>query len=427
VRILVEPSDYVLLNSGDTAMLEVGLTRLSALQPDALIEVLTDVPTRFPNFAPNVRPFAASGRHAYMHQARRPQNSPPEFLSSRQRIRRWIRKFVGAPDGSKAAGIQDFVDHVRRADLVVATGMGGITDAFPDFTFELLTTIELAIRCGALTAMMGQGIGPLTNPDLVALAKKVLPKVDLITLRERRASEPLLRALGVPGNRIVTTGDDAIEMAFDRRVVPGRLGRGLGVNLRVAGYAEVDAKAVASIRDAVHHAARLLDAPLIPVPISRVPEEADHATIGVLLSSETGEKSDGGSLIDSAHKVIDQIRMCRAVVTGSYHSAVFAMAIGAPVVGLVRSQYYTDKFEGLAEQFGVGCEIVRLERPDVESNIVAAIQRAWLSAEEVQPQLLAAAARQVDLSRAAYRRLNALISVRCRRRWLPPFLRRVPV
>ena len=98
---------------------------------------------------------------------------------------------------SKAAKIEAFVDHVRRADLVVATGMGGITDAFPEYTLGLLTTVELAIRHGAVTAMMGQGIGPLTKPDLIAHAKKILPKVDLISLRERRASEPLLRSLGV--------------------------------------------------------------------------------------------------------------------------------------------------------------------------------------------------------------------------------------
>ena len=36
MRIVVEPSDYVLLNAGDAAMLEVAMTRLSALRPDDL-------------------------------------------------------------------------------------------------------------------------------------------------------------------------------------------------------------------------------------------------------------------------------------------------------------------------------------------------------------------------------------------------------
>jgi colanic acid/amylovoran biosynthesis protein len=422
MRILVEPSDYVLLNSGDTAMLEVAVSRLSALRPDAVIEVLTDIPDRYPFLGPNVQPLGASGRHAFIARRMRLREQPPGFLINRQSVRRWIRKVVGVPGDSKAAKIEAFVDHVRRADLVVATGMGGITDAFPEYTLGLLTTVELAIRHGAVTAMMGQGIGPLTKPDLIAHAKQILPKVDLISLRERRASEPLLRSLGVPADRIMTTGDDAIEMAYDARVGAGQPGRGLGINLRAALYAEVDATMVVDIRNAIQQAAHLLGAPLIPVPISRFPGEADHVTISALLSSGTGEKADGGVSIDSPRKVIDQIRMCRAVVTGSYHAAVFAMAMGVPVVGLGRSSYYIDKFYGLAEQFGGGCEVVRLEVPVVESTIVEAIERAWRSADAMRPQLLAAAAHQVELSRAAYRKLNDLLSVR-RRRWWPAFFR----
>src|SRR5262249_16488538 len=141
------------------------------------------------------------------------------------------------------------------------------------------------------------------------------------------------------------------------------------------------------------------------------PTEADHLTIRELLAGYD-DPLDGGASIDSARKVIDQIVKCRAVVTGSYHAGVFALALGVPVVGLARSQYYIDKFHGLAHQFGVGCELVVLDTPDAESSIAAAIQRAWQSAEAVRPQLLAAAARQVELQRAAYRRLYELVSAR---------------
>ena len=425
MRILVEPSDYVLLNAGDAAMLEVALTRLSALQPHATIDVLTDIPDSYPSFGPNVHPLGAGGRHAYIAQATRRKGETPEPLIGRRRkrIHRWLRNVIGEPTGSKVAKIQAFVDHVRRADLLLVTGMGGITDAFPEYTLGLLTTVELAIRNGVLTAMMGQGIGPLKNPDLIARAKEILPKVDLISLRECRSGAPLLRSLGVAADRILTTGDDAIEMAYDGRIGSGQLGHGLGVNLRAALYAAVDATVFARIRDAIQRAAHLLDAPLIPVPISRLPAEADHATISALLSSETGEKPDGGISIDSPRKVIEQIRMCRAIVTGSYHAAVFALAVGVPAVGLARSQYYIDKFHGLAEQFGGGCEVVELDDSVAGSTIEEAIQRAWQSADTVQPQLLAAAAHQIELSRAAYRRLNDLVSVRSRRWWPPVFMR----
>jgi polysaccharide pyruvyl transferase WcaK-like protein len=410
MRILVEPSDFVLHNSGDIAMLEVGVLRLSALFPRASIHVLSSVPDLFPRWAPNAHPLAAAGRHAYVAQARRQRGKGTVHIVRQGRVGRWLRWFFGAPDGSQSNQIQAFIDHVSRSDLVIATGMGGITDAFPEFAFALLATFELAMKYGAVTAMMGQGIGPLTNPDLVAYAREILPKIDLIALREKHAGEALLRAVGVPSDRIVITGDDAIEMAYERHSVE-TTGRALGINLRMASYAEVDGPIVARVREAVQHAARSLDVPLLPLPISRYPGEADHLTLRELLVGFDDTPDDGAS-IDSARKVIDQIGMCRAVVTGSYHPAVFALTLGVPVVGLAQSQYYIDKFQGLADQFGIGCEVILLDTPDLESAIAAAIERAWRSADAVRPQLLAAAARQVELQRAAYRRLPELVSAR---------------
>jgi polysaccharide pyruvyl transferase WcaK-like protein len=53
------------------------------------------------------------------------------------------------------------------------------------------------------------------------------------------------------------------------------------------------------------------------------------------------------------------------VVAGSYHAAVFALSQGIPVVALVKSPYYVNKMVGLGDQFGAGCEIVRLDEGDV--------------------------------------------------------------
>jgi hypothetical protein len=44
VRVLVEPSDYVLRNAGDMAMLRTAVSRLIQKWPEALIQVLSDEP-----------------------------------------------------------------------------------------------------------------------------------------------------------------------------------------------------------------------------------------------------------------------------------------------------------------------------------------------------------------------------------------------
>ena len=96
------------------------------------------------------------------------------------------------------------------ADLVLATGMGGITDVFPRDAYDLLETLDSAHRLGAVTAMMGQGMGPIDDRHLQRCAAAVLRRVDLIALGEDRG----LGARCSSGNsasttrRITTTGDD---------------------------------------------------------------------------------------------------------------------------------------------------------------------------------------------------------------------------
>jgi colanic acid/amylovoran biosynthesis protein len=298
------------------------------------------------------------------------------------------------------------LDAVSRADLVVAVGMGGVTDTFSCFAADLLGTLKLAMRHGALTAMVGQGIGPIREPTLWALAQAVLPCVDFISLREARAGGPLLRSLGVPSSRVMTTGDDAIELAYRSR--SEEIGGGLGVSLRAASYSGVGQDLIAEIRPILHDAAEMYKAPMIPVPISRHPGEEDTVTLWELLGGY-GDLSDAGEKLDTWQKVVGQVGRCRVVVAGSYHAGVFALSQGIPTVGLAASDYYVDKFLGLADQFGMGCEVILLRDAQWPKRLAAVISKMWHSAEQLRPRLLQAAVRQIEQSRAAYQRLHRLV------------------
>jgi colanic acid/amylovoran biosynthesis protein len=104
-----------------------------------------------------------------------------------------------------------------------------------------------------------------------------------------------------------------------------------------------------------------------------------------------------------------QLQRCRIVVTGAYHAAVFALAQGIPAVCLARSPFFVDKFLGLADQFGAGCEVLLLDDADLPKRLASAMERAWASAEQIRPVLLEAAARQIEISRAAYRKFHDLV------------------
>ena len=102
------------------------------------------------------------------------------------------------------------------------------------------------------------------------------------------------------------------------------------------------------------------------VPISHYPTEVDGAVNAALL----GAWSEPADEVVTPLGVVEHISRCRAVVTGSYHAAVFALAQGIPAVGLTGSAYYDAKFAGLADQFGgSGLWIVRLDQDELPARL----------------------------------------------------------
>jgi polysaccharide pyruvyl transferase WcaK-like protein len=401
MRIVVEPSDCDLGNAGDMAMLHVAITRLAALWPHATIQVFSRDPDRLSAFCPDATPVLFEETRDY-----RRWQPVVEILRRWPALLALLRPVKPRNGGGARRYPAEVVDAISRADLMVVSGMGGVTDAFRDYAIALLERLDLALQAGIPVVMVGQGIGPLQDPALRAKAEAVLPRVAFISLREGRASYPLLQSLGVSSDRIMTTGDDAIEMAY--RLRPPRLGSGLGINLRLATYSAVDRQLVAQFRQLLQDLARLQEATLIPAPISNKPGEADADTIGYIMSGYEKRSCaavDSGSLFG----VIDNIKECRVVISGSYHAAVFALSQGIPAIGIANSEYYIDKFLGLADQFGPGCDVIVLRDRDWQSKLATGLDRAWQSADEVRPQLLAAADRQVASSQTAYQKIYELV------------------
>jgi polysaccharide pyruvyl transferase WcaK-like protein len=310
------------------------------------------------------------------------------------------------------AELDRFYNAIKRADLVAVSGMGGITDVFPTGTSGILDTLALALHYTRPIAMFSQGIGPLVDKELRRRAAAILPRVDLIALREDRSSWPILQSLGVSRQRVITTGDDAVEWAYKSRLE--RLGFGVGVNLRIADYAGVDQNAVSCIRPVLHSFARERKAPLIKVPISRYLFEQDSRVIDSILHGFSDRE-----IVDSVEQEIEPIRQlqqCRIVVTGSYHAGVFAASQGIPVVGIANTEYYVNKFLGLKDQFVDGVTLVSLKHPTASHHLLNAMNIMWDSAEELRPRLLTNAARQVKTGHAAYQRVYEIVESRHRER-----------
>ena len=417
LRLLIEPSDYVLRNVGDMAMMQIAIERVAALWPDAAIQVLTDDPQRLKSLCPSATPLSSEGRQLWLADdflpSRLQARTSPELITS-IRLRApemvrllWKYKLRRSPDRWRV--LNRFTSIMAEADAVIVTGMGGIADAFPEYARDLLMTLSLALHYRKPVVLVGQGIGPLETAGLRELAGCVLRRVDMIALREDIAGGPLLTSLKVPTERVITTGDDAIEIAYRAR--PAFLGAGLGINLRASDYSEVDLELTSRLRIVFQQALRTFDAVAVPVPISMVPGEADLATFRTLM-----DDYDGASVkppeIGMPNAILEQLQHCRILVCGSYHAAVFACSSGIPAVCLAKSAYYKGKFSGLADLFGEGCEFISLDDPHFELRLREAIHKCWTSAEQLRPHLLERAEAQMVIGRAAYQKLYGLISAR---------------
>lgn len=406
MRILILPGTHDCGNLGDVAMLQSALLRLGARWPEAVFSVLTEAPDQLKMHCSAVESVPWAGARGWLRMEALPRLF---FPGIRPEIRRRfpctparLRWLAGMLSPARGAAVRRFATALFNADLVVMSGCGMIADAFSPAAMRALATLAAAGRGGIPTAMLGQGIGPLEGGELFQRAAKTLPQVGAIFVRERLTTPDVLKRCGVAPEKIFVTGDDTVEMAFNEK--RPALGDGIGVNLRLANYSALGDEMVAAMRGPLLEQVRRHQSTLIGIPTQRHETRSDVESLERLVGGQ-----DAGAEQDTPLKIIRRISGCRVVVTASYHAGVFALSQGIPIIGLVKSAYYRDKFQGLAGEFGGGCAVLPADAADFPAKLSAAIDEAWDQAEALRPQLLAAADRQIKAGRAAYDRLPGLL------------------
>lgn len=417
MRILVNSGDHKCSNMGDLAMLKIAVRRLDRLFPGATIRVLTSNPEVLEDEVTTAKALSSTVLQRWfsdrclfgsLHNAL-PKGASRALRFGNRKLRRNAPRIMEALVKAKIkllklddTDILDFLANMRQVDLVVLCGQGTLADVFIKDSYALLDFVEMAVRNGRRTVMFGQGIGPLTDPGLQERAKAVLPTAEMIALREGKKGPALLSRMGVDPDVVVTTGDDAIELAYEAR--PERLGNAIGVNIRIATHSAIGSELASRLRHVFAKFADLHDTELLSIPISRYPNLKDACDIEQMLSGIERFGDDGKGL-DTPVKVIRQVGRCRVLMTAAYHAAVFALSQGVPVVGMASSQYCRDKFLGLKHHFGPGIEIVDLNGPAAETDVFEAAARLWKTADEIRPNLLRNAQQQIEAGRAAYARV----------------------
>lgn len=405
MRVLIDSGTSNCRNLGDVAVLQAAVERLRAFHRQVDLHVFTADPPELQRHCPGVLPIDELARREWIaaefgheREAHGPPGRPVDRIRALIRRARHRRR----PGAHTAAGLARQMDGI---DLHVVCGQATLADADRLHALCLLRTASLALARGIPVAFFSQGIGPLADPAILELSRTVLGSAAVIGIREDRVAGPLLERLGVPASRVFLTGDDAVEAAYAAR--PAAPGNGLGVHLRIAPLAASSPAAIERLRPILQESARAHGAAMIPLPIShhRHGGAYDPATIRALLAGyEDG--SDGGATTDTPARVTRSAGRCRVVVTGAYHAAVLALAQGVPAICLGQSEYYLQKFRGLADGFGAGCQVVRLDEPELWTRLREAIDGAWEQADSLRRPLLEAAERQIASARSAYATLR---------------------
>lgn len=404
MRVVVQNGEYWLCNKGDLAMLDVTVRRLSERWPGADIGVITSAPHLLRAYAPAAVPLR-TGAGAWPRATGITLGprvvGPPSvaWLTAQQRVHRYTRRLGAAPPAPRVPAAAD------DASLVLAMGGGYFTDVDPEQVHRTLDLLEHAADRGIPTAMLGQGIGPLEDPVLLDRARAVLPRVDVIALREGREGPRLLDALGVAPERITVTGDDAIELAHAAR--RGEPGTDIGLCVRVARYSPVAQCTAASVGQVVRRFAAETGTTLRPLIVSEYRSEDRRSTMPLVAGFPRVAPVAGRYV--TAADLAALVAECRVLVTGAYHLAVFALSQGIPVVGLTASRYYDDKLLGLRDMFGGGLHLVRLDDARLEERLADAARAAWEEAPHQRAPLLAAARAQIETSRQAFQRVFDLV------------------
>ncbi len=406
-----------LYNMGDIAMLQVAVERIRALWPRCTLYVVS------PSQA-QLKPYvdATAVAPAEVAAAVPRSGAVPSWVNRRLRpvvANAMARAYCAFPAASRviAKGLTELSPGhrsrrrrlrsiVRAVDAVFCSGGGYFADVFPRGAHAILDTLQFAQRNGKPTILFGQGIGPLTDAHLRRRLASVLKGTRLIGLREKYTSLPLLEEMGVPINRIAVTGDDAVGMAY--RAHGATLGASLGVNLRIATYSGLVKKHVEAVRNGLEQFLGSTRAPVRVLAIDQSERsDNDLAATASALPGDAGATLSSG---ETPQETIAHTGDCRAVLTGSYHCAVFALSQGIPAVCLAESAYYASKFAGLADQFGRGVWTISASSSDLSSLIATTLSEAWEAAPTLRAFLLHSARQQTLLSMDAYRRAHAIMT-----------------
>ncbi|NLB17446.1 MAG: polysaccharide pyruvyl transferase CsaB [Syntrophomonadaceae bacterium] len=253
--------------------------------------------------------------------------------------------------------------------------------------FYYLSTVWLAKILHLKVMFYANGIGPLKNPTNRILTKKILDRVDVITLREELSFEEL-KILDIAKPKILLTSDAALTItdSFDDTDtgILEHLGiQGhrplLGISLRkYPGHEKVEHEKYESvIAQAVDHMASKYGAYPVFFPMQHPNDVPILENVAAKMKSQSYIVKERLDIV----RTLDLISETYMVLGMRLHSLVFASVAAVPMVGLE----YDPKIQGFLDCIG------QPSAGDVRNldydHLVELMENVWQNREAISQQL----------------------------------------
>lgn len=376
-------------NAGDEAQCAETLRLLAERYPDFQVRNLTPDPdfsfAEHPGFAhdyaPRVLLYNHGGRFDWYKLTSACRRIAFLFVSCLVYANSWFVK-RGLPTLFINARRAAFLHQLAQARLLYFCGGGYLTGATTSRLWEGILLCRLAKCFGVPVAMSGQTIGVWNGPLERKFAHWGFKDVGVIGLRDDEDSLKALAEIGISGDHVLLTHDDALfcEKAARRQVN----GRYIAVNFHFWGMKDSSEKA--SALESVHLALeKTRKATGIEKVVFLAMHKSDLKSAAEYRLLFPGEVIDVFPAVGRFREIRRAIADAEILLTMKHHPIIFAVGEGTPVVSLAYSPYYVHKNFGAMQQYGVESCSTNLSSPDWPAQFDAALSKAldrdWFAAE----------------------------------------------
>lgn len=251
------------------------------------------------------------------------------------------------------------LNELKNCDLVFFSGGGYLTGDTISRLYDGILLILIAKIFDNKVVMTGQTIGLWKNSITKFLAQKAFSKVDLITTRDPQDSIEALQEIGVSGDHISYTCDDAlfcdtadtIEQVLKQSNYPDATKEFISCNIHYWGMQTQEEKELylARVAKILQYTLENTSYNIIFIPM--VP--SDEISIDNFLQEYPSErffKLKYKYDFKVARAVFKKSKLC---ITMKHHPIIFALGEAVPVISLYYSEYYKHKNGGALKLFNL--------------------------------------------------------------------------